>query len=58
MEREIPERGAEPTHFHLDVRYLLVGAGDPCDDAAWYPLGTAGDGSVVRLAAKARRYAA
>jgi len=55
---EIPERPGEPAHVHLDVRYLLVGAGDPCDGAAWYPLGTAGDGSVVRLAAKARRYAA
>ncbi len=55
---EIPERPGEPAHFHLDVRYLLVGAGDPCEGAAWYPLGTTGDGSVDRLAAKARRYAA
>jgi 8-oxo-dGTP pyrophosphatase MutT (NUDIX family) len=55
---EIPERGDEPAHFHLDVRYLLVGVGEPCDGAAWYVLGTTGDGSVDRLAAKARRYAA
>jgi 8-oxo-dGTP pyrophosphatase MutT (NUDIX family) len=49
----IPERPGEPEHLHLDVRYLLVGRGEPCDGAAWHPLGTAGDGSVARLAAKA-----
>ena len=50
---EIPERPGEPAHFHLDVRYLVVGRGEPCDGAAWYPLGEAGDESVDRLAAKA-----
>lgn len=50
---EIPERPGEPAHFHLDVRFLLVGRGEPCDGAAWYPLGRAGDDSVARLAAKA-----
>jgi 8-oxo-dGTP pyrophosphatase MutT (NUDIX family) len=50
---EIPARGAEPRHWHLDVRYLLVGNGDPCEGAQWYPLGEAGDESVDRLAAKA-----
>jgi ADP-ribose pyrophosphatase YjhB (NUDIX family) len=50
---EIPERRGEPAHFHLDVRYLLVGRGDPCAGAAWYGIGEAGDGSVSRLAAKA-----
>ncbi len=54
---EIPERPGEPAHFHLDVRYLLVGSGEPCGGAAWHPLGAAGDGSVERLAAKAARYA-
>ena len=54
---EIPERPGEPAHFHLDVRYLLVWSGDPCEGAAWYELGRAGDGSVARLAAKAARYA-
>lgn len=49
---EIPERPGEPAHAHLDVRYLLVGSGEPCAGAAWYPLGAAGDGSVARLAAK------
>jgi 8-oxo-dGTP pyrophosphatase MutT (NUDIX family) len=49
----IPARGAEPEHFHLDVRYLLVGRGDPCAGAAWYVLGEAGDESVARLARKA-----
>jgi 8-oxo-dGTP pyrophosphatase MutT (NUDIX family) len=50
---EIPERPGEPAHFHLDVRYLVVGSGEPCDGAAWYPIGEAGDESVDRLAAKA-----
>jgi hypothetical protein len=49
---QIPERPGEPAHFHLDVRYLLVGRGAPCAGAAWHALGAAGDGSVARLAAK------
>ena len=53
---EIPERPGEPTHFHLDVRYLLVGSGEPCSGAAWYAFGEAGDESVARLAAKAVAY--
>jgi 8-oxo-dGTP pyrophosphatase MutT (NUDIX family) len=52
---EIPERPGEPRHWHLDVRYLLVGTGEPCAGASWYELGTAGDESVARLAAKAIR---
>jgi 8-oxo-dGTP pyrophosphatase MutT (NUDIX family) len=52
---QIPARPGEPAHFHLDVRYLVVGRGDPCDGAAWYPVGDAGDESVSRLAAKALR---
>jgi 8-oxo-dGTP pyrophosphatase MutT (NUDIX family) len=52
---EIPARPGEPAHFHLDVRYLVVGRGDPCDGAAWYPLGEAVDESVSRLADKALR---
>jgi 8-oxo-dGTP pyrophosphatase MutT (NUDIX family) len=51
----IPARGDEPAHVHLDVRFLLVGRGEPCDGAAWYELGAAGDDSVARLAAKALR---
>ena len=31
---EIPARGDEPRHWHLDVRYLLVGTGDPCEGRA------------------------
>lgn len=55
---EIPERPGEPAHFHLDVRYLVVGRGDPCDGASWYELaGAAGDGSVERLVQKARALA-
>ena len=53
---EIPERPGEPTHFHLDVRYLLVGSGEPCSGAAWYAFGEGGDGSVARLSAKAAVY--
>ena len=52
----IPERPGEPAHHHLDVRFLLVGRGEPCEGAAWHPLGSAGDESVDRLAAKARAY--
>jgi 8-oxo-dGTP pyrophosphatase MutT (NUDIX family) len=53
---EIPARPGEPAHFHLDVRYLLVGHGEPCAGAAWHEAGSAGDESVDRLAAKALRY--
>jgi 8-oxo-dGTP pyrophosphatase MutT (NUDIX family) len=52
---KIPERPGEPQHFHLDVRYLLIGTGEPCAGAAWYAIGEAGDESVARLAAKALR---
>ena len=50
---EIPERPGEPAHLHLDVRYLLIGRGEPCAGAAWHEIGASGDGSVDRLAAKA-----
>ena len=50
---EIPARPGEAAHFHLDVRYLLIGRGDPGGGAAWHVIGTTGDGSVARLAAKA-----
>ena len=50
---EIPQRPGEPAHFHLDVRYLVVGRGDPCAGAAWFAIGEAGDESVGRLAEKA-----
>lgn len=53
---EIPAQPDEPAHLHLDVRFLLIGRGEPCDGASWYPLGSIGDGSVDRLAAKAARY--
>jgi 8-oxo-dGTP pyrophosphatase MutT (NUDIX family) len=51
---EIPDRPGEPRHWHLDVRYLLVGSGEPCSGASWHELGSAGDESVGRLTAKAR----
>jgi len=50
---EIPERPGEPAHFHLDVRYLVIGRGEPCAGAEWYSIGGAGDESVSRLAEKA-----
>jgi 8-oxo-dGTP pyrophosphatase MutT (NUDIX family) len=53
---QIPERPGEPAHFHLDIRYLVVGCGEPREGAAWYQLGSAGDESVARLVAKALRY--
>jgi ADP-ribose pyrophosphatase YjhB (NUDIX family) len=53
---QIPAFRDEPAHMHLDVRYLLVGRGDPCAGAAWFALGEAGDGSVARMAAKAAAY--
>ena len=52
----IGARPGEPAHFHLDVRYLLVGRGDPCDGAAWYPIDHPVEESVARLARKARLY--
>jgi 8-oxo-dGTP pyrophosphatase MutT (NUDIX family) len=52
----IPATPDEAAHFHLDVRYLLVGRGTPCDGAAWHLLGEAGDGSVARLYAKAAAF--
>ena len=54
---QIPERPGEPAHFHLDVRYLLIGRGEPGPGARWYPLVGARDGSDARLAAKAARFA-
>jgi len=51
---EIPKYRDEPTHWHLDVRYLVIGFGDPGAGAAWYPLGAGGDESVGRLAEKVR----
>jgi 8-oxo-dGTP pyrophosphatase MutT (NUDIX family) len=52
---QIPDRPGEPAHWHLDVRYLVVGRGEPREGAAWHALGSAGDGSVSRLTAKALR---
>jgi len=49
---EIPERPGEPAHWHLDIRYLVIGRGEPRPGASWYPLGAAGDPSVGRLTAK------
>jgi 8-oxo-dGTP pyrophosphatase MutT (NUDIX family) len=53
----IPQLGDEGEHWHLDVRYLMIGRGEPCSGAAWHPLGEAGDASVARLVAKVRSLA-
>jgi len=53
---EIGERPGEPAHYHLDIRYLLVGTGEPCEGAAWYPLDHPLEESVARLSRKAARY--
>jgi 8-oxo-dGTP pyrophosphatase MutT (NUDIX family) len=55
---EIPERADLPAHLHLDVRFLVVAAGDELTlsdestDVRWWPLGEAagaGDESLARL---------
>jgi 8-oxo-dGTP pyrophosphatase MutT (NUDIX family) len=53
---EIPERPGEPAHYHLDVRYLLVGAGDACEGAAWFDLDHEVEPSVRRMVEKALTY--
>jgi 8-oxo-dGTP pyrophosphatase MutT (NUDIX family) len=52
---EIGARPGEPAHFHLDVRYLLVGSGSPCTGAGWYPLDEPVEESVARMVRKAVR---
>lgn len=52
----IPATADEAAHFHLDVRYLVIGRGEPAAGAAWYPVEQADDGSVARLAVKAAAY--
>ena len=54
---EIPPLEGRPRHMHLDVRYLLVGRGEPAAGAAWYPLGGAGNASVARMSEKVRSLA-
>ena len=53
---EIPDRPGEPAHWHLDVRYLFVGRGEPCEGASWHPLGEGADASVDRLIAKVEAF--
>jgi len=60
---EIPQRPDAPAHLHLDVRFLVVAAGDELTlseestDVRWWPLdeaAQAGDESLARLLAAAR----
>jgi 8-oxo-dGTP pyrophosphatase MutT (NUDIX family) len=59
---EIPAFGDEPPHLHLDLRYLVVGEGEPGDGAAWYgwdeALAGADEDALRRLLGKARRVVA
>jgi 8-oxo-dGTP pyrophosphatase MutT (NUDIX family) len=55
---EIPARPGEPAHYHLDVRYLLVGSGDACEGAAWFDLDHEVEPSVRRMVEKALTYRA
>jgi 8-oxo-dGTP pyrophosphatase MutT (NUDIX family) len=59
---EIPERADRPAHLHLDVRFLVIAAGDELTlsdestDVRWWPLADAaraGDDSLARLLAAA-----
>jgi 8-oxo-dGTP pyrophosphatase MutT (NUDIX family) len=61
---EIPERTEMPAHLHLDVRFLVVAAGDELTlsdestDVRWWPIAEAahaGDESLARLLAAAAR---
>ena len=53
---EIPARPGEPAHYHLDVRYLLVGRGALCEGAEWFELDHEVEPSVRRMAEKALTY--
>ena len=55
---EIPERGPVAAHLHLDVRFLVIAAGDELvlseesHDVRWWPIAEAseaGDESLARL---------
>jgi len=56
----IPAFGADPPHFHYDVRFLLTtgDGGKLADGAAWFPLAAVepadSDGSLTRAVGKAR----
>jgi 8-oxo-dGTP pyrophosphatase MutT (NUDIX family) len=55
---EIPARPGERAHYHLDVRYLLVGRGELCEGADWFDLDHEVEPSVRRMAEKALTYRA
>ena len=59
---EFPERDGQEAHLHLDLRYLVVGAGDPGDGAHWLSwdeaLGSTDEPALRRLLGKARRFVA
>lgn len=58
---EFPERDGVPAHLHLDLRYLILGEGEPSvAGAQWVPLGdaiaAADEPALRRLLGKVRRY--
>ena len=59
---EFPERDGQPAHLHLDLRFLVVGAGDPGEGAHWLPwdeaLAATDEPALRRLLGKARRLVA
>ena len=57
---EFPERDGQPAHLHLDLRYLVVGEGEPGEGAAWVSfdeaLASTDEPAFRRLIEKARRF--
>jgi 8-oxo-dGTP pyrophosphatase MutT (NUDIX family) len=57
---EFPARAGQPAHLHLDLRYLVLGEGEPTVDGAhWLPfdeaLAATDEPGLRRLLGKARR---
>jgi 8-oxo-dGTP pyrophosphatase MutT (NUDIX family) len=60
---EFPERDGAPAHLHLDLRFLVLGAGEPAVEGAHWlsfdeALAATDEPALRRLLGKARRYAA
>jgi 8-oxo-dGTP pyrophosphatase MutT (NUDIX family) len=58
---EFPERDAQPAHLHLDLRYLVVGEGEPTVDGAHWlsfadALASTDEPALRRLLGKAQRF--
>ena len=58
---EFPERDGQPAHLHLDLRYLVVGEGEPTVEGAHWlavedALAATEEPALRRLLGKAARY--